>query len=451
MSDFDFDLFVIGAGSGGVRAARVSSQMGARVGIAEESRYGGTCVIRGCVPKKLMVYASSYAEHFEDAAGFGWKIGETRFDWAKLCAARDAELDRLEGIYLNNALKGNGVETFSQRAVLTGANSVRLADGTEKTAKHIMIAVGGRPTMLPVDGKEHAINSDDVFLLKEQPKRMVILGGGYIAAEFACIFNGLGTDVTLVNRSPTVLKAFDADLQAHIIEEMEKKGIRMLLGQTPERIEAEGDQRRVTLSGGEVLEADTVFMAAGRSANTDGLGLETAGIETGRGGIIPVDGFSRTSAPSVFAVGDVTGRAELTPVAIREGAAVAETLFGTGPTKPDHELIATAIFTQPEIGTVGMTEAEARAAHDVEIYKAAFRPMVHTLSGRDEKMLMKMIVDKANRKMLGVHIVGHGSGEMIQCVGIAMKMGATKEDFDRTMAVHPTAAEELVTMKAPVA
>jgi len=427
MSDFDFDLFVIGAGSGGVRAARVSSQMGARVGIAEESRYGGTCVIRGCVPKKLMVYASSYAEHFEDAAGFGWEIGETRFDWAKLCAARDAELDRLEGIYLNNALKGNGVETFSQRAVLTGANSVRLADGTEKTAKHIMIAVGGRPTMLPVDGKEHAINSDDVFLLKEQPKRMVILGGGYIAAEFACIFNGLGTDVTLVNRSPTVLKAFDADLQTHIIEEMEKKGIRMLLGQTPERIEAEGDQRRVTLSGGEVLEADTVFMAAGRSANTDGLGLETAGIETGRGGIIPVDGFSRTSAPSVFAVGDVTGRAELTPVAIREGAAVAETLFGTGPTKPDHELIATAIFTQPEIGTVGMTEAEARAAHDVEIYKAAFRPMVHTLSGRDEKMLMKMIVDKANRKMLGVHIVGHGSGEMIQCVGIAMKMGATKE------------------------
>jgi len=272
--------------------------------------------------------------------------------------------------------------------------------------------------MLPVDGKEHAINSDDVFLLKEQPKRMVILGGGYIAAEFACIFNGLGTDVTLVNRSPTVLKAFDADLQTHIIEEMEKKGIRMLLGQTPERIEAEGDQRRVTLSGGEVLEADTVFMAAGRSANTDGLGLETAGIETGRGGIIPVDGFSRTSAPSVFAVGDVTGRAELTPV--------------------------------PEIGTVGMTEAEARAAHDVEIYKAAFRPMVHTLSGRDEKMLMKMIVDKANRKMLGVHIVGHGSGEMIQCVGIAMKMGATKEDFDRTMAVHPTAAEELVTMKAPI-
>ncbi len=450
MAAFDFDLFVIGAGSGGVRAARMAAQTGARVAVAEESRYGGTCVIRGCVPKKLMVYASGFHEAFEDAAGFGWTVGTPTFDWAKLCKARNAEVDRLEGIYLNNALEGNGVKAFRQRAVLTGAQEVELMDGTRLTAKTILIATGGRPSRLPIDGAEIAIVSDDIFDLRSQPESLVVVGGGYIAAEFACIFAGLGTKVTMVNRSPTILKAFDEDLQTTVIEEMEKKGIDMRLGDAPASIADLGETKQVTLQSGATVEAETVFMATGRHPNTRGLGLEELGIKTGEGGEIIVDKFSQTSVPSVYAVGDVTDRSQLTPVAIREGAAFVETVFNDNPTSPDHELIPTAIFTQPEIGTVGLSEADARRDHDVEIYRAKFRPMLHTLSGRDEKMLMKIIVDKSDRKVLGVHIVGHGAGEMIQCVGIAVKMGATKEDFDRTMAVHPTAAEELVTMKTPV-
>ncbi len=450
MAGFDFDLFVIGAGSGGVRAARMAAQTGARVAVAEESRYGGTCVIRGCVPKKLMVYASGFHEAFEDSAGYGWTVGTPTFDWAKLCKARNAEVDRLENIYLNNALEGNGVKTFRQRAVLTGAQEVELMDGTRLTAKTILIATGGRPSRLPIDGAEIAIVSDDIFELPSQPKSLIVVGGGYIAAEFACIFAGLGTKVTMVNRSPTILKAFDEDLQTTVIEEMEKKGIDMRLGDAPASIADLGETKKVTLQSGVTVEAETVFMATGRHPNTRGLGLEELGIKTGDGGEIIVDKFSQTSVPSIYAVGDVTDRSQLTPVAIREGAAFVETVFNNNPTSPDHELIPTAIFTQPEIGTVGLSEADARRDHDVEIYRAKFRPMIHTLSGRDEKMLMKIIVDKSDRKVLGVHIVGHGAGEMIQCVGIAVKMGATKEDFDRTMAVHPTAAEELVTMKTPV-
>ncbi|MCL4135628.1 UNVERIFIED_CONTAM: hypothetical protein GTU68_035604 [Idotea baltica] len=398
-----------------------------------------------------MVYASSFHEAFEDAAGFGWTVDKPTFNWAALCKARDAEVDRLENIYLNNALEGNGVTTYRQRAVLSGANEVTLADGTRLTAKTILIATGGRPSRLPIEGAELAIVSDDIFHLPEQPKTMVVLGGGYIAAEFACIFAGLGTQVTMVNRSPTILKAFDHDLQETLIEEMAKKGIAMRLGETPEAITEEGGKKRVRLKSGDTLEADVVFMATGRRPNTDGLGLEVVDIATGQGGEIPVDDYSQTSVPSIYAVGDVTDRAQLTPVAIREGAAFIDTVFNDTPTKPDHMLIPTAIFTQPEIGTVGLSETEARKDHDVEIYRAKFRPMLHTLSGRDEKMLMKIVVDKSNRKVLGVHILGHGAGEMIQCVGIAVKMGATKEDFDRTMAVHPTASEELVTMKTPVA
>ena len=453
MAEFDYDLFVIGAGSGGVRAARLAAQSGAKVAIAEESRYGGTCVIRGCVPKKLMVYASGYSEHFEDARGFGWEVGEARFDWQKLCAARNAEIDRLEGIYLKNALKGNGVTPHSARATVTGPHGVRLATGEEFSARHLLIATGGRPRLLDIEGAALSIVSDDVFHMPELPKRMVIIGGGYVAAEFAGVFNGLGVEVSLVNRSPTILKSFDGDLQRHVIEEMGKKGINMMLGTVPTAItDLGGKGKRVTFSNGEAMDADVVFMATGRAANTAGLGLENAGIELGPNGVIPVDEYSATSAPSIYAVGDVTGRAELTPVAIREGAAFVETVFRDNPTKPDHELIPTAIFTQPELGTVGMSEEEARAASlDIEIYRASFRPMVHTLSGRDEKMMMKLVVEKGSKRMLGVHIAGHGAGEMIQCLGIAVKMGATKDDFDRTMAVHPTAAEELVTMRDPVA
>ncbi len=450
MAGFDFDLFVIGAGSGGVRAARMAAQTGARVAVAEESRYGGTCVIRGCVPKKLMVYASGFHEAFEDAAGYGWNVGTPTFDWAKLCKARNAEVDRLENIYLNNALEGNGVKTFRQRAILTGAQEVELMDGTRLTAKTILIATGGRPSRLPIDGAEIAIVSDDIFELPSQPKSLIVVGGGYIAAEFACIFAGLGTKVTIVNRSPTILKAFDEDLQTTVIEEMEKKGIDMRLGDAPASIADLDGTKQVTLQSGATVEAETVFMATGRHPNTRGLGLEALNIKTGDGGEIIVDKFSQTSVPSIYAVGDVTDRSQLTPVAIREGAAFVETVFNDNPTSPDHELIPTAIFTQPEIGTVGLSEADAGRDHDVEIYRAKFRPMIHALSGRDEKMLMKIIVDKSDRKVLGVHIVGHGAGEMIQCVGIAVKMGATKEDFDRTMAVHPTASEELVTMKTPV-
>ena len=451
MAEFDYDLFVIGAGSGGVRSARLAAQGGARVAVAEESRYGGTCVIRGCVPKKLMVYASGFHEAFEDAAGFGWTVGKPTFDWAALCKARNAEVDRLENIYLNNALEGNGVTAIRQRATLAGAQEVELADGTRLTAKTILIATGGRPSRLAIEGADLAIVSDDIFDLPTQPKSMIVIGGGYIAAEFACVFAGLGTQVTMINRSPTILKAFDHDLQETLIEEMGKKSIDMRLGDAPASITDLGDSKRVTLKSGATVEADLVFMATGRHPNTEGLGLEALNIETGSGGEIKVDAYSQTSVPSIYAVGDVTDRAQLTPVAIREGVAFVETVFNNNPTSPDHDLIPTAIFTQPEIGTVGMSEADARKDHDVEIYRAKFRPMLHTLSGRDEKMLMKIIVDKANRKVLGVHILGHGAGEMIQCVGIAVKMGATKEDFDRTMAVHPTASEELVTMKTPVA
>ncbi len=449
MSDYDVDLFVIGAGSGGVRAARMAAQYGAKVAIAEESRYGGTCVIRGCVPKKLMVYASSFAEHFEDARGFGWDVGEPTFDWGKLKANRDAEIDRLEGIY-RNLLNNSGVTMHDQRATVVDAHTVALADGTKITAKYTLIATGGRPNVLPFEGAEHVIVSDDIFLTEKQPERVVIVGGGYIALEFACIYNGLGTDVTVVNRSPTVLREFDGDVQRHLIEEMEKKGIKLHLGATPVSVADNGGTKTLTLSDGIAFEAETIFVATGRKPNIDGLGLENLGMKLTGKGAIAVDGYSQTSVPSIYAVGDVTDRAALTPVAIREGAAFVETVFNNNPMSADHDLIPTAIFTQPEIGTAGMGEEEAREKHEIDVYRASFRPMLHTLSGRDEKMLMKLIVDKASDKVIGVHIIGHGSGEMIQCLGIALKMGATKADFDRTMAVHPTAAEELVTMKTPV-
>jgi glutathione reductase (NADPH) len=450
MTDFDFDLFVIGGGSGGVRAARMSANYGARVGLAEEFRYGGTCVIRGCVPKKLLVYASSFSQTFADSKGFGWEPGEAGFDWLKLRDAKEAEITRLEGIYQRN-LENTGVTLFHQRAVVADPHKVRLADGREVSTKHILIATGGAPFVPDIQGGHLAITSNEVFDIERLPKRVVIVGGGYIASEFAGIFNGLGSHVTQVYRRDTILRGFDDDIRAHVQKSMQGRGIDILLNEDIGHIESMARHLEVHFKSGTCREAGLVLYATGRLPNTAGLGLRRAGVKLDTNGAVKVDAWSQTSVPSIFAVGDVTDRLALTPVAIREGAAFADTVFGAEPTKADHSNVATAVFTQPEIGTVGLTEAQAREEGPIEVYRSAFRPMQNILAGRDEQMLMKLLVAKESRKVLGVHIVGPAAGEMIQMAGIAVKMGATKEDFDRTVAVHPTAAEELVTMREPVA
>ena len=407
-------------------------------------------MIRGCVPKKLMVYASSFSEAFEDAAGFGWTVGETNFDWSKLIAAKDNEITRLEGLYARN-VGAAGAEVFHQRAEVAGAHEVRLvSDDRVVSAKHILVATGGAPFVPDFPGSGLAITSNEIFDLKEQPRRAVIVGGGYIASEFACILNGLGSEVTQIYRRDLILRGFDDDVRRHVSDEMAAKGIALRYNADVAKITKTGDALAVTLTDDEVIEADAVLYATGRKPATSGLGLEAAGVALGRNGEVIVDDYSQTNIPSIYAIGDVTDRMALTPVAIREGVAFVETVFNGNPTKPDHSNVATAVFTQPEIGTVGLSEEEARGSGEIEVYKAAFRPMMATISGREEKMLMKLIVSKADRKVLGVHIVGHGAGEMIQLAGVAVKMGATKEDFDRTVAVHPTAAEELVTMREPV-
>ncbi len=450
MSKFDYDLFVIGGGSGGVRSARLAAQGGAKVAIAEEFRYGGTCVIRGCVPKKLLVYASSFSETFEDAAGFGWTVGDRVFDWATLRSAKDKEISRLEGLYAKN-VGAAGAEVFHQRAEVEGAHEVRLVtDDKVVTAKHILIATGGAPFVPNFPGSNYAITSNEIFDLPDLPARTLVVGGGYIASEFAGILNGLGSKVTQAYRKDLILRGFDEDLRKHVSAEMKEKGIDLRYNTDVEKIAKSGDVYSVTLTSGEPVEVDCVLYATGRKPDTNGLGLDRIGVEIDGGGAISVDEFSQTSVPSIYAVGDVTGRVQLTPVAIKEGVAFIETVFRENPTKPDHTDIATAVFTQPEIGTVGLSEAQARELGDVQIYKASFRPMMATISGREEKMLMKLVVTKADRRVRGVHIVGHGAGEMIQLAGIAVKMGATKDDFDRTMPVHPTAAEELVTMSEPI-
>lgn len=449
MSDFDYDLFVIGGGSGGVRAARMAATHGAKVAIAEEFRYGGTCVIRGCVPKKLMVYASSFSEAFEDAEGFGWTVGERSFDWATLIAAKDKEIDRLEGLYAKN-LDLAGVEVMRTRAEVVDPHTVKLVGkGHNVTAKHILVATGGTPFVPDVEGEEHAITSNEIFHLTELPKRAIVVGGGYIASEFAGILNGMGSEVTQIYRKDMILRGFDDEMRRFVADEMAKKGVSFRFDTDITSIEKGPHGLTVTLTDHSKLEVDAVMYATGRIPNTEGLGLENAGVALGRKGEVVVDDWSQTNIPSIYAVGDVTDRMALTPVAIREGAAFAETVFNANPTKPDHELVATAVFTQPEIGTVGLSEEQARETGEIDVYVSTFRPMLHTLSGRDEKMLMKMIVARDTQKVLGVHIVGHGSGEMIQMAAIAVKMGATKADFDRTVAVHPTASEELVTMKVP--
>jgi len=452
MSDFDYDLFVIGGGSGGVRAARIAATHGARVGIAEEYRYGGTCVIRGCVPKKLFVYASKFSEEFEDAEGFGWSVGERSFSWDKLIAAKDQEITRLEGIYRRN-LDLKGVEMHDTRAVIEDAHTVRLlSTGQTVTAKNILIAVGASPNVdRDLPGSEHVITSNEAFHLTKLPERVVVAGGGYIAVEFAGIFNGLGVETTLLYRGEEILRGFDMDMRKGVHEEMVKKGIRVICGDTFASIskDDEGVLTGVT-KGGEELVADQIMFAIGRRPHTADLGLEKAGVEMDRIGAIKVSVASQTSVPSIYAVGDVTNRANLTPVAIREGHAFADSVFGGKEWTVDHSLIATAVFSQPEMGTVGLTQDEAlERTPNLDIYKSGFRPMKHTLSGRDEKMIMKLIVDADSDKVLGVHVLGPDAGELAQALGIALGMGATKADFDRTIAVHPTAAEELVTMREP--
>ncbi len=453
MTSYDYDLFVIGGGSGGVRAGRLAGSMGKKVGLAEEYRLGGTCVIRGCVPKKLYVYASQFPEHFSDAAGYGWTVGESSFDWSKLVANKVTEIARLEGFYVKG-LDNAKTEIIRDRAVLQDAHTIKLVNsGKIVTAETILIATGGHPFMDDaMSGHELCVNSDQIFDLPELPKSIVIQGGGYIAVEFAGIFNGLGVETTLVYRGKQILKNFDSDAFRLVTDSMIEKGIRIVTETKVDAVaEAEGDYRlNVTLSNGEVLAADQVLQAIGRVPNTKGLGLENAGVKQAADGSIIVDEYSHTNIENIWAVGDVTNRVQLTPVAIHEAMCFLETAFKGNPVRPDHELIPTAVFSQPEIGTVGMSEEEAaRQYANVEIYRALFRPMRNTLAGRFDKMLTKLVVDGDSRKVLGAHVVGPDAGEMAQLLGVALKAAATKDDFDRTMALHPSAAEEFVTMYTP--
>jgi len=452
MSTYDYDLFVIGGGSGGVRAGRVAASMGKRVAIAEEYRFGGTCVIRGCVPKKLLVYASQYHEHFEDAVGYGWDVGTNTFDWKKLIAAKDKEIARLEGLY-RSGLVNSGAEIIESRAELVNAHTIRLVKtGKTVTAEKIVIATGGSPNLhAALPGHELCISSNDAFDLPDLPRSILIAGGGYIAVEFANIFHGLGVAVTLIYRGKEILSRFDKDMRLGLHTAMEAKGIRIILTDVIESVEkTAGGGLLAKTKTGEAIAVDTVMLALGRDPNTKGLGLEAAGVDMNKRGAIVVDEYSRTNVPSIFALGDVTDRVQLTPVAIHEAMCFIETEYKNNPTAPDHDLIATAVFSQPEIGTVGLSEEDAAKRYsELEVYRAEFRPMKATLSGRMEKMIMKLIVDAESRKVVGAHILGHDAGEMVQLLGISLKAGVTKEDFDRTMAVHPTAAEELVTMYKP--
>lgn len=449
MTDFDYDLFVIGGGSGGVRAARVAAATGAKVALAEEYRMGGTCVIRGCVPKKLMVFASEYHEMFADARAYGWDVEDGQFDWTRFRGKLHAELDRLEDVY-RRLLDGSGVEIIDSRATLADPHTVKFADGSTKSAKHILIATGARPQPPDMKGAELGISSNDIFNLDALPKSILIVGGGYIACEFACILHGLGVAVTQFYRGAQILRGFDDEARGLVSEEMQQRGVDLHLGTNVFEMEKRDDGVWIKATNGTEGTFDHVMFATGRAPNTDGMGLAEAGVELGRQGQIVVDDYSQTKVPSIFAIGDVTNRVQLTPVAIREAMAFVETVFQGNPTKVDHKLVPSAIFTQPEMGTVGLSEEAAREIEPVEIYCTSFKPMQQSFAGRTDRVLMKLVVSKATRKVLGCHIVSPQAGEMIQLVGIAIKMGATKEDFDRTVAVHPTISEELVTMREPV-
>jgi glutathione reductase (NADPH) len=445
MSEFDFDLITIGAGSGGVRASRMAAQTGARVAIVEESRVGGTCVMRGCVPKKLLVYASHFAHAFEDAAGFGWDVGPTSFNWPKLIAAKTAELNRLEGIY-QRTLRENKVELLDGRGIVTGPHSVEVA-GKTYTAEKILISTGSWPHLPPVPGAEFAITSNEAFDLAELPKKIVIVGGGFIAVEFAGLFNAMGSDVTIIIRTGNILRNFDEDIRIALAEEMEKSGIHILRDCTVKSIEAQGEGFSLRLDGAESLDCDTVFYATGRRPNTDGLGLEAVGVELSDHGAIKVDEYFQTSVPSIFALGDVTAHIQLTPVAINEGMAFVSTQFEGVAKAMDYTNIPAAVFSHPPIGTVGITEDQARKQGEVDVYLSHFRPMKHTLSGRDTRSMMKLIVNRSDQRVLGLHMVGEDAPEIVQGFAVALKCGATKQQFDATVGIHPTAAEEFVTLR----
>ncbi len=448
MANYDYDLFVIGAGSGGVRAARLAAMSGARVAVAEEHRVGGTCVIRGCVPKKFMVYASEYSKSFKTAHGYGWDIGETNFDWPRFLLAKDVEIARLSGIYVRN-LQNAGAELLHGKARVTGPHTVEVEGHGPVTAGRILVATGGRPWMPgDVAGIEHAISSNEAFHLEALPKSIVIAGGGYIALEFACIFNGLGVETTVVHRGPNVLRGFDDDIRSHVAEELEASGIKVRLGTRIASIEKTPDGLVSACVDGHSVTSDVVMFALGREPYTEGLGLETAGVELTENGAVKVDAYSRTTSDHIWAVGDVTDRINLTPVAIREGAAFAQTEFYANPTSFDHEMVASAVFTQPQIGSVGLSEADARRIHGkVDIYLSKFRAMKETFYGGTQRCLMKLVVEQGSEKILGCHVVAPDGPEIIQMAAIAMKMGVTKPQWDSTCAVHPTLAEELVTMR----
>ena len=449
MTEFDFDLFVIGAGSGGVRAARIAAAHGARVGICEESRVGGTCVIRGCVPKKLLVYASHFAEDFEDARGFGWSLGPATFSWPDLIRAKDAEIDRLNQVYLR-LLSESGVTLFQHRGTFAGPHEIRLGEQVV-TAERILIATGGRPWLPDVPGVEYAITSDEAFHLADLPGRVAVIGGGYIACEFAGIFNGLGSRVTQIYRGDALLRGFDGDVRRVVTDEQRRKGVDVRLESDVEAIVKTGSGLELVLRDGGQIVVDQVMYATGRVPNVRGLGLENAGVEVRADGRVVVDEFSNSSVGHIYAVGDVTSRVNLTPVAIYEGHAFADTLFG-GKTRPvNHEFVPSAVFSQPPVGTVGYSE-EMATHHfgPVDIYLSEFRPMKHTLSGREEKALMKLVVARDTGEVVGVHVVGPDAPEIVQGFAVAVKSGLTKDRFDCTIGIHPTAAEELVTMRTPV-
>jgi glutathione reductase (NADPH) len=458
LAEHDYDLFVIGAGSGGVRAARLASELGARVGIAEEYRVGGTCVIRGCVPKKLLVYGSQYGGDFADARSFGWTCQDVRFDWPTLIHNVKREVDRLNGVY-TRTLERAGVDRFLTRAVLESPHEVKLADrDATLSTKTILVASGSHPMIPELPGKEHLISSNECFELEQLPGSMVIIGAGYIGMEFASIFAGLGVTVTVLYRGDQILRDFDMDLRDGLAEAMRNRGVDLRMETDVASVEREGQGYRVRLKRGDSIAADRVMAATGRRPNTMGLGLEKVGVELGWDGRLVVDEFSKSAVDNIYAVGDVTHRMNLTPVAIHEATAFAETLFNDTPTPVDHSFIPTAVFSQPEIGTVGLSEEKARNMYRrVDIYKAQFRPLRAMVSGRDEKMLIKLVVDMESDKVLGCHILGGDAAEIVQMAAVALKLGVTKAQLDKTMALHPTAAEELVTMRhkweapAPVA
>jgi glutathione reductase (NADPH) len=453
MTRFDYDLFVIGGGSGGVRASRMAALAGAKVALAEEYRMGGTCVIRGCIPKKLFVYASQFSENIVDAKGYGWNFGDCKFDWPTLIANKDKEIARLEGLYTKNVM-ATGATIIQDRAVFEDAHTLRLVNSDKTvTADKILIATGNRPTREMgtshiVPGGDLCITSDEAFHLRELPRRILIAGGGYIALEFAHIFHGLGSHVSLVYRGDKPLRGFDEDLRDALVTSMQTRGLDVLLGCEFTKVEKRGNSLHAETNKGAVIECDQIMLAIGRQPNTAALHVEKAGVELGKKGEVTVDEYSATSAKNIYAVGDVTDRVQLTPVAIHEAMCFVETVFKNNPTKPDHRHVPSAVFTTPEIGSVGLSEDKALAmGHSVDIYKSNFRPLLHTLGGREVRTMMKLVVDAKTDKVLGCHIFGDHGAEIIQAVAIAIKMGATKKDFDDTMALHPTAAEELVTMR----